>query len=385
MRMSRRQFFTACGMCAASLALPGPESLTKVLSGAGEAIAFSQAPDLSDVEAKYFEKKQGALVECLLCPRKCIVGDRERGYCGVRENREGRYVTLVHSRPCSVHVDPIEKKPFFHVYPSSRALSLATAGCNVNCKFCQNWEISQFRPEQTRNYRLSPEDIVHKAKISGCATIAYTYSEPVVFYEYMYDCAVAGNEAGVDSVVVTAGYIQEKPLRELLPEVLAVKVDLKAYDEDYYKKIVRGELKPVLDSLVTIASSGKWLEIVYLVVPTLNDSPALIEKMAAWIRKELGAWVPLHLSRFYPQYLLKDLPPTPVSTLTQMRNISMDQGLKYVYVGNVPGHPGEHTYCPRCGKQIISRLVFFIGENYVENGRCTYCGEKIEGVFEKKE
>ncbi|NIO16893.1 MAG: AmmeMemoRadiSam system radical SAM enzyme [Deltaproteobacteria bacterium] len=384
MKISRRQFFTACGTCAASLIVPRPESLRRMAAATGDAIAFSLSSDLSDREAKYYERKQGLEIECLLCPRKCLVGDRERGYCGVRENRAGKYMTLIHSRPCTVHVDPIEKKPFFHVYPASRAFSMATAGCNVNCKFCQNWEISQSRPEQTRNYRLSPEDIVRRAKESGCMTIAYTYSEPVVFYEYMYDCAVAGNEAGVDSIVVTAGYIQEKPLKELLSKVLAVKVDLKAFEEEYYKKIVRGELKPVLDGLVSIASSGTWLEIVYLVVPTLNDDPDLLKKMAVWIEKELGAHVPLHLSRFYPQYLLRDLPPTPVSTLRRLREVCIDAGLKYVYVGNVPGDPGEHTYCPRCGKRVISRLVYFIGENHVQNGKCAHCGEKIEGIFEKK-
>jgi pyruvate formate lyase activating enzyme len=383
-KISRRQFFSACGVCATSLLVPRPLFLEKLVSGTGNAIAFSRSSDLSDVEAKYFEKKEGLDVECLLCPRKCLIGDRERGYCGVRENKGGKYVTLVYSRPCTVHVDPIEKKPFFHVYPASRSFSLATAGCNVNCKFCQNWEISQSRPEQTRNYRLSPENIAKKARESDCMTIAYTYSEPVVFYEYMYDCAVAGNEVGVDSIVVTAGYIQEKPLKELLPKVLAVKVDLKAFEEEYYKKIVRGELKPVLDGLVTIASSGRWLEIVYLVVPTLNDDPSLLRKMAVWIRKELGAHVPLHLSRFYPQYLLKDLPPTPVSALARLREICMEAGLKYVYVGNVPGDPGENTYCPRCRKKLISRLVYFIGENHIKNGRCAYCGEKIEGIFEKK-
>jgi len=381
-KLSRREFLKICAASVAACAVT--EEVGEVIRMGGDALAFSLTRELSSVEAKFYEKKGGLEVQCGLCPRKCLVGDRERGYCGVRENRKGKYLTLVHSRPCAIHVDPIEKKPFFHVLPGSKAFSIATAGCNVNCKFCQNWEISQARPEQTRNYHFPPEEIASEARRRGCATIAYTYSEPVVFYEYMLDCAVEGKRKGVESVVVTGGYIQEKPLKELLPHVLAVKVDLKAFSEEYYRKVVRGELKPVLDGLVTIAQSGKWLEIVYLVVPTLNDSPDEIRKMCRWMKRELGPDVPLHLSRFYPQYLLKNLPPTPVDTIHRLRKEALEAGMKFVYVGNVPGDEGENTFCPSCGRIIVSRYLFFIDYVKIKGNSCAYCGEKIPGVFEAR-
>jgi pyruvate formate lyase activating enzyme len=383
--MKRRNFIKwgiggACG--AAALAAPRHEQLSKGLGGfLGNAYAFAIADNLSDVEARHYRKLEHMDVECALCPRKCVVGDRERGYCGVRENRSGRYVTLVHSRPCSINVDPIEKKPLFHFLPGTPIFSLATAGCNFNCKFCQNWDISQSRPEQTRNMVMPPEEIVSSARAQGCPCIAYTYSEPVIFYEYMYDIAKLGKSAGLRSVMITSGYINEKPLAELLPHMGAVKIDLKAFTEKYYADICRGRLKPVLDSLVKINKSGTWLEIVYLVVPTLNENEAEIKTMCGWILKELGPDVPVHLTRFHPMYLLKNLPATPVSTLEKLKAVADTAGLHYVYIGNVPGHDAENTYCHSCRKKIIGRYGFRILENQVRNGKCGYCGTKIPGVW----
>ena len=258
-------------------------------------------------EAKFYEKQPYKKIKCKLCPRECVIDDQERGYCGVRENRGGTYYTLVHSRVVTAHIDPIEKKPFFHFLPGAVAFSLATAGCNVNCKMCQNWEISQVRPEQVRSTYLPPEKLAGIAQDNHCPVIAYTYSEPVVFAEYVLDGAEAARAAGLRSVVVSGGYIQDDPLKKLSARVDAIKIDLKAYSEKFYREIVNGELKHVLEALVTLRKTGVWNEIVYLVIPTLNDSDAEFQGLARWVKSELSPDVPLHFSRFHPEYLLKNL------------------------------------------------------------------------------
>jgi len=307
-------------------------------------------------EAKFYEKLPYKKIKCKLCPRECVIDDRERGYCGVRENRGGTYYTLVHSRVVSAHVDPIEKKPLFHFLPGAPAFSIATAGCNVNCKMCQNWEISQVRPEQVRSSYVPPPRLAALASQNQCPVIAYTYSEPVIFYEYMVDSADAGHAAGVKSVVITGGYIQQEPLQQLCRRVDAIKVDLKGFSEKFYKEVVNGELKPVLDALVTMRKLGMWTEIVYLVVPTLNDTDEQFKGVARWVRSDLGLDVPVHFTRFHPEYLLKNLPPTPLETLERAKAIADAEGLHYVYVGNVPGHPGESTYCPKCRRIVVERV-----------------------------
>ena len=240
------------------------------------------------VEAQFYEKLPYRKIRCKLCPRECVIDDQERGYCGVRENRGGSYYSLVHSRVCAAHIDPIEKKPLFHFSPGSLAFSVATAGCNVNCKFCQNWDISQSRPEQVRNTYLPPKDLASLAQQNRCPAIAYTYSEPIVFYEYMRDAAEAGHALGIKSVVISGGFIQQEPLKKLCQGVDAIKVDLKAFSEKYYKEVVNGELKPVLEAIVTMRKMGMWTELVYLVVPTLNDSDAELRALAQWVKSNLG-------------------------------------------------------------------------------------------------
>ncbi|HIE52799.1 MAG TPA: AmmeMemoRadiSam system radical SAM enzyme [Armatimonadetes bacterium] len=332
-------------------------------------------------EARYYKQLGLQRVKCLICPRECVVDDVERGYCATKENRGGKYYSLVYGKPCAVHVDPIEKKPFFHVLPGTRAFSIATAGCCMECKYCQNWDISQFRPEQTRNYDLSPAEVVRQAKRTRSRSIAFTYSEPVVFYEYMYDTARLAKQEGIHPVVVTSAYICEEPLRDLCHQVSAIKVDLKAFTEKFYREICDSTLKPVLDALQVIKEERVWLEIVYLVVPTLNDNPAEIKQLARWVKANLGPGVPVHFTRFYPMYKLKNLPPTPVSTLERCRTVALEQGLHYVYLGNVPGHPGEHTYCPHCHKPVIKRVAYYIKENKVRNGKCGYCGTRLPGLW----
>ncbi|MBZ5671487.1 MAG: AmmeMemoRadiSam system radical SAM enzyme [Acidobacteriia bacterium] len=332
-------------------------------------------------EAKFYEKLPYKKIKCTLCPRECVIDDQERGYCGVRENRGGTYYTLVHSRVVTAHIDPIEKKPFFHFLPGAEAFSVATAGCNVNCKMCQNWDISQVRPEQVRSTYVPPEKLATLARQNNCPVIAYTYSEPVVYLEYVLDCAEAARAAGVRSVVVSGGYIQTDPLKALSTRVDAIKIDLKAYSEQFYKEVVNGELKPVLEALVTLRKNGTWNEIVYLVVPTLNDGDAEFRGLARWIKSELGPDVPLHFSRFHPEYLLKNLPPTPLETLERAKAIADAEGLHYVYIGNVPGHPAESTYCPHCRRKVVERTGYTIAGIHLHHGKCQYCQTPIPGVW----
>ncbi len=343
--------------------------------------AFGDKGSLSRVEARYYRKLPDREIECELCPRVCRLGDKERGYCGVRENQGGTYYTLVYAKACSLNVDPIEKKPFFHFLPGTRALSLATAGCNVNCRFCQNWEISQVRPEQVENVDMPPGTVAALAARYGCPSIAYTYTEPVVFFEYMYDTAVEARARGVRSAVVTGGHIMPGPLKDLIGVVDAIKVDLKGYSADFYANYVRGQLATVLETIRSVAKSKAWLEIVYLVIPTLNDSTADIREMSRWVKNEVGDRVPLHFSRFQPLYLVKNLPPTPVSTLEKARDIALEEGLRFVYVGNVPGHPGEDTACPNCGKIVVERTGFKLDSLRLKGGKCEFCGTPVPGVW----
>jgi pyruvate formate lyase activating enzyme len=331
-------------------------------------------------EAMYYEKLEEKKVRCRLCPQECRVADLERGTCGVRENRDGTYYTLVHSTPCSAHVDPIEKKPLFHYYPTTKSFSIATAGCNMVCKFCQNWEISQKRPEQVRSIDLPPERVIWAAKQNFCKTVAHTYTEPVVFFEYMLDCAVVGKEKGVPNVMISNGYILEKPMRELCKYLGAVKIDLKAFTDKFYKEMCAGTLRPVLDTLTILKDEGTWFEIVVLIIPTLNDSKEEIDRMTKWIVKELGPDVPVHFSRYYPTFMLKTIPPTPPETVLRARNIAMENGVKFVYVGNMLSD-AENTFCPKCGKVLIERLRYVCRPKGMKGNKCKYCGETIPGVF----
>jgi pyruvate formate lyase activating enzyme len=323
----------------------------------------------------------GTYVQCNLCPHRCIIADGERGHCRVRENRGGRLYSMVYGNPCAVHIDPIEKKPFYHFLPTVAAFSLATAGCNLRCLYCQNWSISQFPPEGTRNIDLPPEAVVRYAQEYNAPVIAYTYSEPTVFYEYMLATARLGREAGLRNVVISAGFINPEPLRELCQAVDAIKIDLKGYDEDFYREVCGAELGPVLETIRAIYESGIHLEIVNLVVPSLNDSLDQLRALARWVARDLSPDVPLHFSRFHPQYKLTSLPATPVETLERARDTALEEGVRFVYVGNVPGHPGDHTYCPACGEKLIVRHGFTVMEYHLEGGACAYCGASIPGVW----
>ena len=371
MSLSRRCFVKTLACSGAALAAP------MLLPGAAAA-ALPRKPQAR--EAAYYEKLGNGRIECRLCPHRCRVANRERGHCGVRENRGGTYVTLVYGQPSAVHVDPIEKKPLFHYFPGSRAFSLATAGCNFNCTFCQNWEISQRRPEQVQAAAMPPEAVIRLARRDNCRVVAHTYNEPVISFEYVRDCAALGKELGVPNVMISNGFIEKAPLRELCRVLGAVKIDLKAFSKTFYLEQCGGLLQPVLDTLLTLRSEKIWFEVVVLLIPGLNDSRREIETMCRWLARELGPDVPLHFSRFTPTYMLKNVPPTPPATLHGARRIALDAGIRFCYVGNLLSD-AEHTYCPACGKVVLRRLMFHVENEALKDGCCEFCRAKIPGVF----
>ncbi len=379
-RMTRREMLRV--LLGGGLAVGGACAL-RGLAGCARENADASDSSSGPHEAMFYENIGGDTVRCTLCPTQCVVRDGGRGLCGVRENRGGTYYTLVYGTAAALNIDPIEKKPLFHYLPGTRAFSLGTAGCNLHCKNCQNWEISQVRPEQVdRPIPLSPQTIIAKAREYGTASIAYTYNEPVIFYEYMRDTAQLARSNGLRSVMISNGYINRQPMLELAPHLDAVKVDLKGFTDSFYRDYCGGTIEPVKQTIKRIHALGKWLEIVYLVIPTLNDSMATIRQMSDWLKAAAGADVPLHFTRFMPCYQLKKLPPTPVSTLEACREVAMDRGLNYVYVGNVPGHEGENTYCAHCGKVVIRRHGYEILErNVTSGGACKFCGKQIPGVW----
>jgi len=388
--IGRRKFVKSCikGACAfgiGGILMENSDvfaSLDSLNYNAGQTSSGSKSTDSRFVkEARHYTKLDNGMVQCKLCPRNCPVPNGARGLCGVRENRKGTYYTLVYSRVCALHIDPIEKKPLFHYKPSKNAFSIATPGCNISCKFCQNWQISQAKPEDISCDYISPQEIVSRAKSANAACIAYTYSEPTIFYEFMYDTAKLANESGIKSVIITNGFISAQAQDELLDQLDAVKIDLKGCSEKYYGEVCGASLKPVLESVKRVKNKGKWLELVVLILPTLNDSEQEITQMADWISGEIGDDVPVHFSRFHPEYKLRNLPMTPLSTLEKCVEICKNKGLKYVYLGNMPGHPAENTYCPSCSKMIIKRYGYYILDNKITNGTCSFCGTKIAGVF----
>ena len=301
----------------------------------------------------------------------------------MRENRGGRAYTLVYANPCAVHADPIEKKPFFHVLPGTRSFSLATAGCNLSCKFCQNWEISQQPPEQTLNLRLPPARAVEEAKKLGCASLASTYVEPTIFMEYMLDLNRAARAQGMLAVMHSCGFVNPEPLEQLIQVLDAACIDLKSMRCAFYEKICSARLDPVLATLRRLVKAGVHVEIVHLMIPTLNDSLEETKELVRFVRDQLSPQVPVHFTRFYPLYKLRNLPPTPVDTLTRARQIALEMGLAFVYVGNVPGHPGESTYCPVCHKKLIDRVGYQVRIIRIKEGHCPDCGARVPGIWQR--
>jgi pyruvate formate lyase activating enzyme len=328
-------------------------------------------------------RHEAGLIKCLLCAQGCVIKAGERGRCRARMNVGGELRSLVYGRPITVHVDPIEKKPLYHFLPGSAAFSLATSGCPLRCKFCQNWAISQASPEHYRAQTASPDLVVRTAREREAPVIAFTYNEPTVFAEYLIDISREAKRQGVRSALISCGIMNEAPLAELCGVLDAIKIDLKGYDEAFYRDVCGAELKAVLRSIRQIAKSGTHLEIVNLVVPTLNDSERMLKGLIDWVLTEVGPDVPVHFTRFHPDYHLRNLPPTPVATLERAHEWAINRGMHYPYVGNVPDHPGNHTTCPSCGKAVIRRAGFFITEMNVRNGRCAFCRGRIAGVWNR--
>lgn len=334
-------------------------------------------------EAMFYEELEGSTVRCHLCPHLCKINESKSGICGVRANRDGVLYSRVYGKAVARAVDPIEKKPLFHFHPGSTAYSIATVGCNFRCKNCQNFTISQMPKEDEKRIEgedASPREIVAAARQYGCRSIAYTYTEPTIFFEYAYDVARLASKEGICNVFITNGYITEEAIRAIAPYLDAVNVDLKGLSEDLYLKNCGGPLKPVLEAIKLYKSLGVLVEVTTLVIPTLNDSEKDFREVAEFI-KSVGVDVPWHISQFYPTYKLTHLPPTPVTTLRKAREIGLEVGLRYVYEGNVPGEGGENTYCYQCGELLIQRYGFQIMENKIRDSKCPSCGATIDGIL----
>lgn len=408
---SRREFLATAGKYGLALygayaVFSAPPWLKRILDFSSEAYAATRLDELAKSAplARYWVSVQTAdrcnechgsavnpeiahvhkdvMVKCLLCAQECMIAPGERGKCRSRMNVEGQMRSLVYGRPITIHVDPIEKKPFYHFLPGVSAYSLATSGCPLHCRFCQNWEISQIRPEDYDAVYTPPQTIVSGAAGQQAPVIAFTYNEPTVFVEYLTDIAREAQKQNTRCVLISCGFMKEEPLTEMCSVLSAIKIDLKGFSDDFYHKVCSAELKPVLRSIKQVSQSGTHLEIVNLVVPTLNDSDAMLNELCDWVVGELGPDVPVHFTRFHPDYQLSNLAPTPVETLARARNTALSKGIHYPYVGNVPGHAGNHTYCPSCGKMVIERSGFFIASMHLKNGQCEYCGTAIAGVWQ---
>lgn len=334
-------------------------------------------------EALLYERRPDGTVVCALCAHRCTIRPGLRGICGVRENRQGRLVSLVRDRVITAEIDPIEKKPFFHFLPGTRAYSIATVGCNFHCLFCQNWAISQWPRERRRaipGEHLTPEDIVTAARRSGSTTIAYTYTEPTIFFELAAACSRRAAEAGIRNVFVTNGYMTREALGYIAPVLHGANVDLKSFSDTFYRRVCGATLRPVLETIQAMRALGVWVEVTTLLIPGKNDSDQELDALARWL-VTVDRDMPWHVSAFYPAYKMSDASPTPTATLHRAAAIGKSAGLRYVYTGNVPGDPWESTGCPGCGRGLIRRSGYRVLENRLVEGRCPDCAMAIAGVW----
>jgi pyruvate formate lyase activating enzyme len=353
----------------------GPEDIRgKVFKGDAPATLWKWSH-----EGFLYKKLKNDKVVCGICPNQCVLSPGDRSVCRSKVNMGGTLYSLAYGNPCSVNIDPIEKKPLFHVKPRSKAFSLATTGCNFRCLNCQNWEISQAKPHEVRHYELFPPDAVKAAQRAKAESIAYTYSEAITYFEYMIDIARLAREAGLYNLLISNGYINRKPLLELCKVLDAANINLKSFDDAIYRKLNGGRLEPVLNTFKTLHEQGIHFEMTNLVVPGYVDDEEMVKEMCQWILNNLGPDYPLHFLRFSPKYKLDRLPPTPVSTLTRFREVAMAEGIRYVYVGNVADHDGNNTYCHDCKKLLVQRMGYFIPEYNIEENRCKYCKIVIPG------
>ncbi len=336
------------------------------------------------VPTKYWHKLDNGKIQCDLCPRLCKLNEGQRGFCFVRERQNNQVVLTTYGRSSGYCIDPIEKKPLNHFLPGSSVLSFGTAGCNLGCKFCQNWDISRAKETDILAAKASPKEIAQSAKKDGCQSVAFTYNEPIIFFEYAIDTAIECRKLGIKTVAVTNGFISEEPRKEFFKYMDAANVDLKAFTEDFYQKVTYSSLQPVLDTLIYLKNhTNVWFEITTLLIPGYNDSDKEIEKMTKWIVENLGINIPLHFSAFFPAFKMMDVPPTPLSTVKHAREIAMKNGIRYVFTGNVHDVEGESTYCHHCKNRIIERNNYIISAYHLtDDGHCTFCKTKCDGVFE---
>jgi pyruvate formate lyase activating enzyme len=344
-------------------------------------------PDQPGVkEAVLWEPLPGGRVKCNLCHRRCVIVEGAYGACGVRYNHEGRLYTLVYGMLTAANPDPIEKKPLMHFHPGAYVFSISTVGCNFYCKFCQNWVLSQTRRERVYGELFTPEEVVEQAILKGCVGVSYTYNEPTVFYEFMHDVALLAKEKGLFNTIVTNGYMTLEAIRVLRGLIDAATVDFKASgNKDFYRKFMGvPDPEPIFDSILEMKKQGWWIEITNLIVPGVGDGEEDLKRLAEWVRDNLGAETPFHLLRFHPEYLLNDLPPTPVKTLERLAELALETGLKHVYIGNVWGHRLENTYCPSCGNLVVERKGFFITKwKLTSEFKCQVCNYQLnfKGAF----
>ena len=336
------------------------------------------------VRAEWWHRLEDGRIQCDLCPRFCKLHEGQRGFCYVRQAREGGMVLASYGRASGFCIDPIEKKPLNHFYPGTSVLSFGTAGCNLGCRFCQNWDISKAREDDRLQSWASPEAVVEAAVKHGCKSIAFTYNDPVIFAEYAIDCAIAAHQRGIKTVAVSAGYMNPDPRKEFYAHIDAANIDLKAFTEQFYHKLCFGELAAVLDTLVWLKhETSVWLEVTTLLIPGHNDSEKEVGELCGWFVKNLGPNVPLHFSAFHPDFKMLDVPPTPPATLTRARRQALDAGIHHVFTGNVNDAEGQSTYCAACGKLLIERNWYQLGRwNLDRKGCCRFCGACLSGRFD---
>jgi pyruvate formate lyase activating enzyme len=379
-KFSKRDFLKTCACAAGILAVGGISKKLGAVPLSGPPASPEKLWKWSKEMTYYIDTPRG--LKCLVCPNACVlVEGGQESICKNKVVKDGKLYTIAYGNPCSVHTDPIEKKPLFHFLPTTTAFSIATAGCNFACLNCQNWEISQSSPVKTINSDLMPAAVVEAAAAIACRSVAYTYSDPVAFFEYARDTARLAKARGLRNVWISNGYINEKPLRDVAQYLHGANINLKSFSEEIYAKLNGGTLQPVLTTLKIMKEMGVWLEITNLVVPTWTDKPDMIKRMCGWLVENGFADNPLHFNRFFPLYKLTNLPYTPLGFLENARTMAMAEGMKFVYVGNVPGTTSINTYCPKCKKVVIERKGFTVLQNNLKDGSCKYCATVIAGVW----
>ena len=373
--ITRRNLLGKMGAFAIAAGLP------IALAGCSQNAGAKLEPVTQHHLARYWKSEGGKVVTCQLCPHQCTTQAGESGFCRARKNVDGQYFSLVYGQPVAMHNDPIEKKPFNHVLPGTTAFSIGSTGCNLRCKHCQNWQLSQSSPGDLKSRPTSPAQLVALAKKAQSTSVAFTYNEPTTNVEYMIDSAAQARKNGLGALIISNGFIRENPQRDLVKQLTAYKVDLKGFSEKFYTEVCSAHLKPVLDTLERLKKWGIWLEIVTLLIPTLNDNEKELQQLARWVVEHLGKDVPIHFTRFHPMYKLQNLPPTPVPTLERAYEIAKAEGIHYAYVGNVPGHKHGNTYCPKCSNLLIQRYAFSVEIKGLEKGKCASCQTVIPGVW----